>query len=141
MGILSQDPSGFLVPAALVAVGAVAGAWLRWLAGVWLSPVLDHPVLSTLLVNLVGGLLMGGFLAWTNLEPDLASGWRLVLVTGFLGSLTTFSAFTGEVFTLVQQGRLLAALLVAGLHGFGSLTAAASGFYLIDFVAKLTRFS
>jgi len=53
--------------------------------------------------------------------PDLDPFWRLALVTGFLGALTTFSSFSAEVVAMLQQGRFVLAAGTASVHLFGSL--------------------
>lgn len=108
-----------------VALGAAAGALLRWQAGLRLGAWGSVPG-GTLLVNLVGGGLIGLALAWFSLHPQQGL-WRLLLVTGFLGGLTTFSAFSGESLALLQQQRVAAALWHAGLHVAGALALAAAG--------------
>ena len=75
-----------------VAVGAVLGAWLRWGLSYWLNPRLEGLPLGTLTANLVGGYLVGVAVAVFAAHPALPPFWRLLLVTGFLGGLTTFSA-------------------------------------------------
>jgi len=114
---------------ALVALGASAGAVLRWATGVWLNPRWAGFPLGTLAVNLVGGLLVGMALAWLSRHPDEA--WRLLLVTGFLGGLTTFSAFSGESLGLLEAGRWAMALLHTGAHVMGALGCAVLGMRLM----------
>lgn len=111
-----------------VALGAVLGAGLRWQAQLWLNQT--HPTLplGTLLVNVLGGFLIGLAIGY---QPGLSSAWRLLLVTGFLGAFTTFSSFSAETFQLLEQGKWLAALFLSMLHLFGSLIATAAGFCLI----------
>ncbi len=108
-----------------VALGAAAGALLRWQAGLRLGTWGPVPG-GTLLVNLVGGGLIGLALAWFALHPQQGL-WRLLLVTGFLGGLTTFSAFSGESLALLQQQRIGAALWHAGVHVVGALALATAG--------------
>ena len=109
-------------PAVLaISLGASAGALLRWWLGLWLNPLLSGLPLGTLLVNLLGGYLVGVAVAYLAQHPGLAPEWRLLVVTGFLGGLTTFSTFSAEVVMLLQQGRLgWAAATVSG-HVLGSL--------------------
>ena len=102
-----------------VGAGAVLGALLRWWAGLWLNPLWQGFPLGTLLVNLAGGLVAGGAFAYLQREPnDLM---RLLLVTGGLGALTTFSTFSVEVVAMLQHGRFLLAFGTAELHLIGSL--------------------
>lgn len=108
-----------------VAGGAAAGALVRWGAGVALNPRWAGFPLGTLAVNLVGGLLVGIALAWFQSRPD---EWlRLLVVTGFLGGLTTFSAFSVESLLLLQRGHLALALGHAAAHVAGALLLAAIG--------------
>jgi fluoride exporter len=114
---------------AAVAVGASAGALARWGAGLWLNTRWTGFPLGTLLVNVAGGFLIGMALEWFGRMPhELA---RLLLVTGFLGGLTTFSSFSGESLALLQRGDFGLALAHTGLHVLGSLMAAAAGLALM----------
>ncbi|HEX5388290.1 MAG TPA: fluoride efflux transporter CrcB [Burkholderiaceae bacterium] len=103
-----------------ICVGACVGALGRWQLGVWLNPGAALPW-GTLAANWIGayavGLAVEFFQAHTGIDP----AWRLFIVTGLLGALTTFSTFSAEAIALLQQGRVVTALLHAGLHLFGSL--------------------
>lgn len=115
--------------AVAVALGAAVGALARWRAGLlWNTSWQGFP-LGTLAVNLVGGLLIGMALEWFGRQPDELL--KLLLVTGFLGGLTTFSAFSGESLSLLQRGHFGLALGHAAAHVLGSLAAAALGMQLI----------
>ncbi|WP_280155704.1 fluoride efflux transporter CrcB [Piscinibacter sp. XHJ-5] len=110
-----------------VAAGAAVGALLRWASAL----AFNHPggegiQLGTLLVNCVGGLMIGFAMLWFQRYPN--EPMRLLLVTGFLGGLTTFSAFSGESLALLQRGDWGWALLHTLLHVVGSLACAALGF-------------
>jgi CrcB protein len=109
-----------------VALGAAVGALLRWAAGLWLNGQWEGFPLGTLLVNCVGGLLIGMALVWFDRTPNELL--RLLLVTGFLGGLTTFSAFSGESLSLMQRGEFAWALAHTTAHVLGSLGCAALGF-------------
>lgn len=111
-----------------VAAGAAAGALLRWRAGVWLNDMWAGFPLGTLVVNLAGGLAVGVALAWFERRPDELL--KLLLVTGFLGGLTTFSAFSGESLALLQRGAAGMALLHSAAHLLGALACAALGYAL-----------
>ena len=104
-----------------VGLGAAVGAWLRWGLGLWLNAL--HPIapLGTLAANLAGGYLIGMAIAFFAQHPGLTPEWRLFIVTGFLGGLTTFSTFSAEVFTLLSRAQLAAGLALICLHLFGSL--------------------
>ena len=105
----------------LISLGASAGAILRWLLGQALNALFPAIPPGTLAANLIGGYLIGLALAVFTHYPGLAPEWRLLVVTGFLGGLTTFSTFSAEVTVLLQQGRLLWAGLAVGAHLLGSL--------------------
>lgn len=120
---------------AAIAGGAVLGAWARWALSYWLNPRLAHLPLGTLTANLLGGYLIGIAVAAFAAHPEVGPLWRLVIVTGFLGSLTTFSTFSAESLALLQGGSTGAALLHAGLHVFGSLLAAGAGFWTVRAIA------
>ena len=103
-----------------ICIGACVGALSRWGLGLWLSSGASLPW-GTLAANLIGGYLIGLFVAIFQAMPQLDPAWRLALITGFLGALTTFSSFSAEVIGLLQQQRLAAALGWSSLHLFGSL--------------------
>jgi CrcB protein len=104
-----------------ISVGASAGAVLRWLLGRSLNALFPAIPLGTLAANLIGGYLIGIAMAIFTAIPGLAPEWRLFIITGFLGGLTTFSTFSAEVVTLLQQGRLLWAGAAISAHVTGSL--------------------
>ncbi len=104
-----------------ICAGASAGAVTRWLLGISLNAMFPTIPPGTLLANLIGGYLVGVAMAVFADHPGLAPEWRLLVVTGFLGGLTTFSTFSAEVTTLIQQGRLLWATAAVGSHLVGSL--------------------
>lgn len=108
-----------------VAVGAGTGALLRWQAALWLNPVWPGFPLGTLLVNLVGGLLGG--MAYVLFGRQSGEAARLLLVTGFLGGLTTFSSFSMETLALLERGRGGMAVVHTLAHVLGALACAALG--------------
>ena len=103
-----------------ICIGACVGALARWRLGLWLSPGGLIPW-GTVAANLVGGYLIGVCVAVFHAMPQLDPVWRLALVTGFLGALTTFSSFSIEVVGQLQQQRYALALGTTGLHLGGSL--------------------
>ncbi len=105
-----------------ICLGACAGALARWRLSLWFNTPGAFLPWGTLAANLIGGYLVGLAVALLELMPQLDPVWRLALVTGFLGALTTFSTFSAEVVALLTQGRLGHALVVCTLHLAGSLT-------------------
>ncbi|MBV8250610.1 MAG: fluoride efflux transporter CrcB [Comamonas sp.] len=103
-----------------ICTGACIGALSRWWLGLWLSTGAGLPW-GTLAANLIGGYLIGICVALFQAMPQLDPAWRLAIITGFLGALTTFSSFSAEVIGLLQQQRLATALGWSALHLLGSL--------------------
>ncbi|MEO5362477.1 MAG: fluoride efflux transporter CrcB [Magnetococcus sp. DMHC-8] len=110
-----------------VGLGAALGAWLRWWLGLVLNPLLPSVPLGTLAANLLGGYLVGVAVALFAQHASLSPEWRLFVITGFMGGLTTFSTFSAEVVGLLSQQAYLWALVVAGAHLLGSLAMTALG--------------
>jgi CrcB protein len=114
-----------------VALGAVLGAWLRWGLALWLNSRFSAVPLGTLMANMLGGLLAGAALAWLARHPELSAHWRLFLITGFMGALTTFSSFSLESFELLQRGEIAWAFAHSLLHLLGALAATALGWWML----------
>lgn len=104
-----------------ISLGAALGALSRWWLGMTLNTLFPTIPPGTLVANLVGGYLIGVAVAVFAQQPNLPPEWRLFIITGFLGGLTTFSTFSAEVVTLIHQGRLLWAGTAIGVHLAGSL--------------------
>lgn len=109
-----------------ICFGASVGALARWGLGLWLSPGGIIPW-GTLAANLIGGYLIGLCIAVFQSMPQLDPVWRLLLVTGFLGGLTTFSTFSAEVVSYLMAERYGQALGIALLHVLGSLLMTLAG--------------
>lgn len=122
---MSSAPAVTLSHALAVASGAAVGALARWLAALWLNHAWAGFALGTLAVNCVGGLLIGVSLEVFARAPN--EFLRLLLVTGFLGGFTTFSAFSAESLSLLQAGRWSLAALHTTAHVLGALACAALG--------------
>ncbi len=116
-----------LLPVIAICLGASLGALSRWQLGLWLSTPGALLPWGTLTANLVGGYLIGVCVAVFQHLPQLDPAWRLALVTGFLGALTTFSSFSAEVVAMLQQQRYALALGTASLHLLGSLALTLAG--------------
>jgi CrcB protein len=115
-----------LLPVIAICFGASVGALARWGLGLWLSPGGLIPW-GTLAANIVGGYLIGVCIAVFQAMPQLDPVWRLLLVTGFLGGLTTFSSFSAEVVGFMLQQRYALALGTALVHVAGSLLMTVAG--------------
>ena len=101
--------------------GAGFGALLRWWLAAWLNPIFPTIPLGTLAANLIGGLLVGVASAFFAHNTALPPEWRLLIITGFMGGLTTFSTFSVEVVTLIGRQEHWWALGAASVHLVGSL--------------------
>lgn len=105
-----------------ISLGASLGAVLRWLLGLALNALFPSLPPGTLAANLIGGYLIGLAVTVFAAYPALAPEWRLLVITGFLGGLTTFSTFSAEVVVLLQQGRWSWATAAIAAHLVGSLS-------------------
>lgn len=109
-----------------ICLGACVGALSRWGLALWLTPGGVIPW-GTLAANLLGGYLVGVAVAVLQSMPQLDPAWRLLLVTGFLGGLTTFSTFSAEVVIYLLEARYGLAVAVALVHVLGSLLMTVAG--------------
>ncbi|MEO8015031.1 MAG: fluoride efflux transporter CrcB [Polaromonas sp.] len=109
-----------------ICIGASVGALSRWGLALWLSPGGLIPW-GTLAANLLGGYLIGIAIAVFQAMPQIDPVWRLLLITGFLGGLTTFSTFSAEVVTYLLEARYGMATGVALVHVMGSLLMTVAG--------------
>jgi CrcB protein len=117
-----------MLPAILaISLGAALGALLRWGLGVALNHLLPTLPPGTLAANLIGGYLIGVAMAFFAQSPNVPPEWRLFVITGFLGGLTTFSTFSAEVVHMLQQGRLGWAAALVTTHVLGSLAMTLAG--------------
>lgn len=112
---------------AAICIGACVGALARWRLGLWLNNPGSMIPWGTLAANLLGGYLVGVCVATFQSLPQLDPLWRLLLITGFLGALTTFSTFSAEIIAMLENERYAMALGMASLHLFGSLLLTVAG--------------
>ena len=122
--------SGWAVLA--VGGGAAVGAWIRWMLGMLLNPVFPTIPLGTLTANIAGGFLMGVSMSLLNHFEAMAPELRLLMTTGFLGGLTTFSTFSAETATLLSRGQHDWAIGIILVHVGGSVIATLVGLFLVD---------
>src|SRR6266481_926554 len=114
-------------PVFAISIGAACGALLRWQLAVRLNSLLPGLPPGALAANLIGGYIIGLAIAYLSQAPNLAPEWRLFIITGFCGGLTTFSTFSAEVVTLLQEGRLIWAMGAIAIHVSGSLLMTLAG--------------
>lgn len=109
--------------------GAGLGALLRWWLSMGLNAIFPNIPLGTLASNLIGGYLIGVAIVFFTAKAGLPPEWRLFVITGFMGGLTTFSTFSAEVVTSLSQGQLGWAMAAAAVHLFGSFSLTALGMW------------
>lgn len=119
---------------AAISIGAALGALLRWVFGTQFNTLFPLIPLGTLIANLVGGYLIGAAVVFFGMSPSLAPEWRLLVITGFLGGLTTFSTFSAEVVTLLQEGRFNWACGAIAVHVLGSLAMTLLGMFSMNWL-------
>ena len=124
----------------LVSTGAAIGASLRWGLGLWLNSLFSTLAFGTLVANVIGCFLMGILVAAFWLFPQFSPEWRLFLVTGFLGALTTFSSFSGEVIELFFKEEWVNGLFVLVSHLVGCLIFTVLGIYFFRLISLLFHF-
>lgn len=117
-----------------ISLGASLGALLRWVLGISLNSYLPEIPPGTLAANLIGGYVVGIAVAVFATFSGISPEWRLFVITGFCGGLTTFSTFSSELVTLLQQGRPLWACGAAAAHLFGSVLMTLAGVGTIGWV-------
>jgi CrcB protein len=123
--------AGFLA----VGIGAALGAWLRWGLGLLLNATVPYLPLGTLAANLIGGYLIGVAVELFFHNVLVSPEWRLFIITGFLGGLTTFSAFSAEAVELLMHDQYRWALLHVGLHLAGSLLMTMLGIFTVRWLS------
>jgi CrcB protein len=124
-------------PVLAISLGAAAGALLRWQLGVQMNSLLPNLPLGTLAANLIGGYIIGLAVAYFAQTPNIAPEWRLLIITGFCGGLTTFSTFSAEVVTRLQEGQLVWAVGAIAIHVTGSLVMTLAGIATVQLLRFL----
>ena len=118
-----------------IALGSVLGGWSRWFIGLKLNSIYPHIPLGTVAVNWIGGFIIGFAIAYFA-QSDLSPNYKLFAITGFCGGLTTFSTFSIEIVSLLQQGRFSTAMLAISLHVIGALLCTFAGMCLYEYVSN-----
>jgi fluoride exporter len=122
-----------------VATGGAIGSLLRWVLGLQLNALFPDLPLGTLAANVLAGYVIGLAIACFARLPDIAIEWRLFVITGMMGGLSTFSSFSAEVVTSLQQGKVGGAIGEVGIHVASSLAMTALGIATVAGVARLSR--
>lgn len=112
---------------AALAVGSVLGGFSRWKLGLKLNSIFPTLPLGTLSANLIAGYVIGVAVAYFAQAPGVAPEWRLLIITGFCGGLSTFSTFSAEIVALLQQGRFTWAMGAIAVHVAGSVVMTIAG--------------
>jgi len=115
-------------------LGAGLGALLRWWLGMQLNSLLPAIPPGTLVANLLGAYIVGVAIAFFAASPSFAPEWRLLIITGFCGGLTTFSTYSAELVSLLQQGRLDWAGAAAAVHLAGSVLLTIAGIATVNWI-------
>jgi CrcB protein len=119
-----------------VGLGGAIGALARWVLSARLNALFPSIPPGTLAANIIGGYIVGVAIAFFAARPDISPEWRLFIITGFCGGLTTFSTFSAEVVMLLQQGDLAKTAAAIGLHVVGSLAATILGIASFTWLAR-----
>ncbi|MCU4412758.1 fluoride efflux transporter CrcB [Acinetobacter sp. WU_MDCI_Axc73] len=118
-----------------IALGSIIGGWSRWFLGLKLNSTFQNIPLGTLFANLIGGFIIGFAIAYFA-NSHLSPNYKLFVITGFCGGLTTFSTFSAEVVNLLQQQKFSLAILMIGLHLLGSLICTFLGILSYQWIAQ-----
>jgi CrcB protein len=119
-----------------VAVGGTLGCLLRWMLSFFFNRYFPIIPPGTLAANLIGAYIIGAAFAVAAMNPSIPIEWRLFVMTGFCGGLTTFSTFSVEVVTLLQSGRMAWALGTITAHLVGSLLMTFAGMASVSWLQR-----
>ena len=125
-------PTNFL----LVGIASAFGAWARWVIGYLCHYIFPGLPYGSLAVNLLGGFLMGCSIAYFQSLSYMSEELKIIINIGFLGGLTTFSAFTADLFHLFNKDQQVIAIFLMLGHVFGSLILAFLGWHLFTLILK-----
>ncbi len=117
-----------------IGIGAALGAILRWWLGNKLNSLFPSLPPGTLAANILGAYVIGCAIGFFARYPAVSSEWRLAIITGFCGGLTTFSTFSAEVVGSLQAGRTAWALTEIGTHVIASLVMTAAGLATVAWI-------
>lgn len=116
-----------------IGIGAALGAVFRWYLSLSLNSIFPTIPMGTLFSNILGGFLIGMFMGITKGNVYISETMRLMIVTGFLGGLTTFSTFSAETVNLITNQQYLWSVIMITGHVLGSIFATVLGIYFIKF--------
>ncbi|TKC81652.1 fluoride efflux transporter CrcB [Trinickia terrae] len=119
-----------------VGIGGALGSLARWVLGIRLNSLFPALPMGTLAANLIAGYVIGLAVALFSKLPEIAPEWRLFVVTGLMGGLSTFSTFSAEVVAQLQQGRLDLAAMEIAIHVCGSLVMTGLGIATVALVVR-----
>lgn len=119
-----------MLPLLMVALGGACGAMARyWVSGYVVNNTSHYLPLGTLTVNVVGSMLMGVCFVVIMEKAQLPPVTRQLVMVGFLGAFTTFSTFSLETLTMIQQGHIMSALIYISLSVLCCIAALAAGLW------------
>jgi CrcB protein len=104
-----------------VAVGGAIGSLLRWWLGITLNALFPSLPPGTLAVNIIGGYIIGAAIVFFGAMTEVPPEWRLFVITGFCGGLTTFSTFSAEIYAHMTEGRIGWAIAGVAIHVVGAV--------------------
>lgn len=124
----------------VLCIGGSLGTLLRWWLGTMFNALFPTMPPGTLMANLAGAYIIGLAIATFATYPAIAPEWRLLIITGFCGGFTTFSTFSAEIVTLLQQGRVAWAFGAAATHLLGSILLTFAGIGTISLLKAVHWF-
>lgn len=131
---MSAEQPGLWMKLLAISIGATLGAWSRWGLALWLNPGPDRFAWGTFCANLAGAYVIGLALSYAFAHPEWSPTLRLLLVTGFLGALTTFSTFSAETVTYLMSGRTGLAAIYVSASLMGSLLLTLAGWMTLQWL-------